>query len=130
MERELKVTPQMLNARRGHLAAVLSFGQNERALDGGLRVERQALRSSLRRHASLAHGFFYIRDKDPRVAGDAAVAGLTQGRMRVVDLLHHSSCQAGEVGQFAAQQSLTKRASEPSIQYSAASRASASLLSK
>src|ERR1700733_9743592 len=99
---------QVVDAPGGDRRAVCCLGQNERALDCSLRVEREAFRCPLRMHATLAHGFFYIRDKDPRVAGDSALAGLTEGRMRVVDLLHHGSCQTGEVGEFAAQQSFAK----------------------
>ena len=74
LEQQLDVSPQMINALRRNCSTAPGLGQDERALDGGLRVERQALRGPLRMHAALAHGFLYIRDKSPRVPGDAAVA--------------------------------------------------------
>ena len=95
---------QVVDALGRHRSTVCGLRQDERALHSGLRVERQALSGPLRMHAALSHGFFYVWYKDVRVRGDAAVAGLAQGRMRFVDLLHHRSRQAGEVRQITLQQ--------------------------
>ena len=108
IEQQFNVPPQMVNARRGYLAGVFGLGQDERALDGGLGVEGQALRGPVRVDAALAHGFLNVRHQSCRVPADAPVAGLAQRRMRVVDLLHHGSDQAGEVGQIALNMALRK----------------------
>ena len=103
VEQQFEVAAQVVDALGSNLGAMPGFGQNERALDGGLRVKGQAFGGPIGMHTALAHGFFDVRDEGCGVAAYTAVAGFAQIGVRVVDFLHHGSDQAGKVGQIAEQ---------------------------
>jgi len=98
----------MVDACGSDLAIVFRFRENERALDGGLGIERQALRGPVRVDVPPAHGFFDVGNQRRSVLADTAIAGLADGRVRVVDLLHHGAGEAGEVGQLTHEQGLAE----------------------
>src|ERR1035441_9184083 len=92
----------MVQTGCSHVAVVFGLGQNKGALDRGLCVKSQALSSPVGVTA-LTHRRFDVRLEGGSVVADALVACSPDFRMRLVDLLHHSSCQASEIGKIALQ---------------------------
>jgi hypothetical protein len=98
----------MVDACGSDLEIVSCLRENERALEGGLSVEREALGGPVREHVPLAHGFFDVWNQRRSMLADTAIAGVADGRVRVVDLLHHGAGEAGEVGQLTHEQGLAE----------------------
>lgn len=95
----------MIEAGGGNIRAVLSFGEDEGALDDGLGVERETLGTPLPIDIVLAHRFGDFRFNHCSVLADALIAGFSDGRMRLIDFLNHSAEQANEFGQIALRKS-------------------------
>ena len=93
----------MLQAVGGHLRALPGLGQDEGTLDHGLDVQRQAVGApgctGGVKPPRLGDVFRKHRAMHPKLR----VAGLADGGVRVVDLLHQGAEQAGVVGQLALQ---------------------------
>jgi hypothetical protein len=94
----------MVNGCGCDVAVVFCFCENERALEGGLGIEREAFRGPLREHVPLTDRFFDVGNQRRSVLVDTAIAGIADGRVCVVDLLHHGAGEAGVVGQLAHEQ--------------------------
>jgi hypothetical protein len=101
VEQQFKIAAQMVDCSDGNIGALFGFGQNECALDRGLGYREQGFPRSNCLDAALAHGFFYVRDESGRMSADALVTGLANRRLRVINLLHHGTHQAGEIRQLA-----------------------------
>lgn len=93
----------MVEAVCGYASAVLGLGEDESALDDGLRVKREAHRSPVGMEVVLAHGIRDVGFECRGMLGDAPAAGVPNGWMRLVDFLDGGAGEAGEVGQFALQ---------------------------
>jgi hypothetical protein len=52
LEQQFEIAPQVIEAFAGDGRPVLRFGENERALDDGLRVEREAPCAPIRAEAA------------------------------------------------------------------------------
>src|ERR1700733_13163922 len=98
----------MVDVCGSDFAIVFRFRENERALEGGLGVKRQALSGPVREKGPLAHSFFYVGNQRCGVLADTTIAGVADSRVRVVDLLHHGAGEAGEVRQLAPQPGLAE----------------------
>jgi hypothetical protein len=98
----------MIDRLRSYFRPAMRLGQNERPLNHGLCVQRQAARRPLTLHAIHPHRLGNVRLQCCRMAPDTPLACLAQLRMRLVHLLHHRSHQAGELGQLPLQQRFPK----------------------
>ena len=99
---------EMIDAGSGDGWAAFGFGENERALKDGLGVECEAFGGPVGVDAVQLDGLGDVGYESGRVLADAFVAGIAEGRMGVVDLLHHGSDEAGELGQLAAEECLAE----------------------
>ena len=100
-EKKLDVAMEMVNARGGDGWATFGFGQDERPLKDGLGVECEAFGGPVGVDAVELDGLGDVGFEPGGVLADAFVAGVAEGRMGVVDLLHHGSDEAGELRQVA-----------------------------
>jgi len=107
-EQQLHVLPQMVDACDSDVAVMFRFGKNERALESGLRVKREALRCPVWMHAAFANRFLDVRDQRRRMRADTAIAGVTNIRVGVVDFLHHGARKAGKIHQLSLQHRLAQ----------------------
>src|SRR5580698_5135420 len=100
-QERLEIALEMIDAVSGYFRAVLGLGQNERALEHGLRIEGGATRRPfrIRRMARLGRGDVGFQPLG--VLADVTVAGGANGGVRVVSLLHHRAEEASELRQFA-----------------------------
>ena len=73
------------------------LGQDEGALQHGLRVQGEALGSPVARHSVARTGSLNVINQCERMAPDRILAGLAQRRQRVIGFLHHGSDKAGEL---------------------------------
>ena len=94
----------MIDARDRDVGAAFGLGENERALQHRLCVQREALRRPVASDAALLHRLGDIGFDLFGMAADAGVAGVANGGMGVVDLLHHRADEAGEIRHVALEQ--------------------------
>jgi hypothetical protein len=108
-EKEFYVPTQMIDARACSLGTLLRLRKDERALNNGLHVKRQAFCGPLAiGDAPLAHRSLNIGLKGSGVAEDTRPAGVADRRMSVKDVLNHCSGEAGELMRFAPDESLAE----------------------
>ena len=91
----------MIEAVGGDLGAVLRLGENERALEDSLGIERRAFGRPRGVGGVARLGLGDIGAEPLGVLADVAVAGGANGGMGVVGLLHHRAEEAGELRQLA-----------------------------
>jgi hypothetical protein len=103
-EKKLDVTVEMVDARGGDVWATFGFGENERALKDGLGVECEAFGGPVGVDSVHLDGFGDVGFETGGVLADAFIAGVAERWMGVVDLLHHGSDKARELGQVAAEE--------------------------
>ena len=98
----------MIDAVCGDAGAALRLGENEGALENGLRVQRQRSGAPFRRRIAVAHRGLDVGFKGCRVVADACVACRADGRGGLVTFLHHGADKAGEFRHAALQQRLAE----------------------
>src|SRR5262249_4778253 len=108
LKQQLDVAAQVIDSFGCGPGAVRRFGQNERALQNGLRVETQARGGTWRIDAVLLHRLADVAFEARRMPCDGALAGLPNGGIAVVGLLHHGADEARELGYPADQQGLAE----------------------
>jgi len=121
----------MVEAFDGDFRAVLGLGEDKGALQHRLGVKREALRSPRRLGRVERLGGGEVAHQPVGVLADVAVAGLANGGMGFVGLLHHRAEQAGELRQLALKNSFAeiyvaerarRRIGQGAIQYAQAGR--------
>ena len=103
VQHQRDIAAKVRNALCCHLCRALGFGQDERALQRGLGVVRQALCGpvGIRRVQRACLGDVFGDGLGVRV--NTHPARITNGGVGFKRLLHHGAQQAGEIGQLALQ---------------------------
>jgi hypothetical protein len=91
----------MVETIGGDFRSVSRLGEDEGALQHGLREECGALRAPFRARRIDRFGFRQVGLNPGGVLADVAVAGCPDRRMRFIRLLRHRSEEAGELRQLA-----------------------------
>ena len=68
IEKQFQMASQVVDALGRDRSSVCGLGQDERALDGSLRVERGAFHCPVGMHIPLAHRFLNVENEDYAVA--------------------------------------------------------------
>jgi hypothetical protein len=107
-EKRVNIPAQMIQTGSRNRRSVVSLRQNEGALDDRLHIYGQALGAPLSIAAVDAQRFSDVQFEHGDVLAEVFLAGLPDGRMHSVSLLHHGAEQTGEFGQFTSQERLAK----------------------